>query len=101
MTKQQAGRLGGKSTVNRYGCQYMRAIGHNGGVRGGRPTWEDALARAWKEDERRKLLSRCRPGRGFSIVAHHAGGQIRAGIEARSRVKAGTASPFSKGEVAV
>jgi hypothetical protein len=65
MTKQEAGRLGGKSTASRYGFDYMRAIGHNGGLKGGRPTWRDALARAWKEEERRKLLSRCRPGQGL------------------------------------
>lgn len=97
MTKQEAGRLGGKSTARRYGFQYMRAIGHNGGLKGGRPTWEDALIRAWKEEERRKLLSRCRPGRGFSIVAHHPEGQRRAGIEVRGDVASYNALAFLKG----
>jgi len=44
-----AGRLGGLAVVERYGREWMQTIGR----RGGRPTWQAALARAWQREEAR------------------------------------------------
>lgn len=40
-----AGRLGGLAVVRRYGREWMQTIGR----RGGRPTWQATLARAWQQ----------------------------------------------------
>lgn len=51
MTRAEAGKLGGQSTAVRYGNDYMRTIGRNGGLLGGRPTWQESIIRHSRKEK--------------------------------------------------
>ena len=55
------GQAGGTATFERYGREHMRAIGRQGGLKGGRPTWQETLRKA--EQRHEEALQRAR-GRG-------------------------------------
>jgi len=58
MNRREAGRLGGLQTYLRHGVAHMRRIGRCGG----RPTWEETLARS-RADLRRRARQHPSPAR--------------------------------------
>ncbi|MFA5377174.1 MAG: hypothetical protein WC455_15595 [Dehalococcoidia bacterium] len=63
----RAGSIGGSETYLRYGPDYMKELGRKGGLLGGRPSYEEWLARARRDEEKARvgaaqLMNRRRKG---------------------------------------
>jgi hypothetical protein len=66
MTKRDSGRLGGLQTYLRYGVVHMRKIGRLGG----RPTWEETLARSRAKRRARQHPSPARVTKSIPEEGH-------------------------------